>query len=97
MAASAYSRPTDRQTLDALRTVARALDAQCASVVGGTYYFVVGQKWALAVRPDDAGRFRLAACYGLTPAATMWATADDRSRLADLAREFKAEIQALRS
>lgn len=97
MAASPYSRPSDRQTVGALRTVACALGLHCASVVGGTYYFIVSDEWALAVRPDDAGRFRVTACYGRSDVATLWAQADDRSRLADLAREFKAEIEALRS
>lgn len=90
------ARPTDAQTIRALRTVARALDLQCASVVGGTYFFVVSDEWALSVRPDDAGRFRVGACYGSTEVATLWAVADDRLRLADLAGGFKAEIEALR-
>lgn len=90
------SRPTDAQTVRALRTVARALDLQCASVVGGTYYFPVSREWALSVRPDDAGRFRVGACYGSTEVATLWAVADDQARLRDLASGFKAESEALR-
>ncbi len=93
---SAARCPTDAQTVRALRTVARALDLQCASVVRGTYYFVLTGEWMLSVRPDDAGRFRVGACYGTTEVGTLWATADDQDRLLALAQQFKAEIEALR-
>lgn len=88
--------PTDAQTIRALRGVGAALATDCAWVVRGTYWFVVEDAWALGVQPDDAGRFRLRACYGAAEVATLWATADDLGRLADLARGFKAEIEALR-
>lgn len=88
--------PTDKQTLGALRLVGEVLDVDCARVADHSYWFVVGECWALGVRPDDAGRFKLRACYGATEVATLWATADDLGRLADLARGFKAEIEALR-
>ncbi len=77
-------------------SVARALDLQCASVVRGAYYFIVTDEWVLSVRPDDAGRFRVGACYGSTEVATLWSSADDQDRLLALAQQFKAEIQALR-
>ena len=94
--AAADRRPTDAQTIRALRAVARALDLQCASVARGTYYFLVSDEWVLSVRPDDAGRFRVGACYGVTEVGTLWATADDQARLTELAVGFKAEIEALR-
>lgn len=87
--------PTDRQTVEALRTVAGALDATCAYWHEGRFWFPVADTWALAVSPDDAGRFRLSACYGTEIAATLWATADDARRLADLARSLKAEAESL--
>ncbi len=93
---STHHRPTDAQTVRALRTVARALDLQCASVVRGSYLFVVSERWVLSVRPDDAGRFRVAACYGAREVGTLWSAADDLDRLAELAQGFKAEIEALR-
>lgn len=93
---TARRQPTDAQTLRALRVVARALDVPCAHVIDGTYYFVVGEVWALALSPDDAARFRLRACYGATEVGSLWTRAEDLGRLADLAQGFKAEITALR-
>lgn len=93
---AAEHKPTDVQTIRALRDVARALDVPCAHVVGGVYYFVVSETWALGIWPDDAGRFRLSACYGEIEVARLWATVEDPRRLADLAQDFKAEVQALR-
>ncbi len=89
-------RPTDRQTLVALRAVARALDLQCASVVDGSYYFIVSDEWALSISPDDAGRFVLQACYGSRQVARLWAFADNLGRLTELARDFKVAIEAQR-
>lgn len=88
--------PSDAQTIRALRTVGGVLGRGSAYVRDGGYWFVASEDWALGVFPDDAGRFRLRACYGGTEVATMWALAKDLGRLADLTRAFKAEITALR-
>lgn len=87
--------PTDRDTIDALRTIAGALDVSCAYWRSGRFWFLVSERWSLSVSPDSAGRFRLAACYGTTEAATLWASAHDRRRLADLALSLRAETDAL--
>lgn len=88
-------KPTDAETVAALKTVGSALGVSSSHVVDGVYYFIVGDAWALALSPDDAGRFRVGAFYGRTEVARLWSQAKDLGRLADLARGFKAEVEAL--
>jgi hypothetical protein len=87
--------PRDRDTITALRLVARALGAECAYWLDGRFWFPLSDSWALALSPDSAGRFRLAACYGRTEVATLWSLAGDWGRLADLAHDLLAETTAL--
>lgn len=89
------SPPTDRHTVAALRVVACVLGAGAAFYRDGSFYFDVGDGWLLRLAPDSAGRFRLAACYGATEVDRLWALAEDRRRLADLARGLRTEIAAL--
>jgi hypothetical protein len=88
-------RPTDRDTIEVLRLVARLMGATCTYTFAGAFYFPVDDRWSLRVSPDDAGRFRLQACHGGRPVATMWSLGVDRDRLADLVAGFRAEVQAL--
>lgn len=88
-------KPTDAQTLAALKVVGAALDIWSSRVIEGVYYFVVDDSWALSLSPDYAGRFRVGALYGRTEVATLWSLSTDMGRLADLARAFKAEVEAL--
>lgn len=88
-------RPSDRETVSVLRYVGRCMGAPCLYTIGGLFYFPVGGRWSLSVSPDDAGRFRLQACDGGRPVATMWCLGADRDRLADLVAGFQAEVQAL--
>lgn len=90
------SKPTDAQTLTALRTVGAALGVSSSHVVRGVYYFVVDDSWAFGLSPDDAGRFRVGAFYGRAEVATLWALANDLGRLADLAQAFRSEVEALK-
>jgi hypothetical protein len=87
--------PTDRQTVAALRTVADALGETCAYAYDGRFWFVVSDVWSLTLSPDDAGRFRLDACYGRTRVASLWCRAEDHRRLADLAVGLRVETDAL--
>lgn len=89
------TRPTDRDTITALRLVGRALGVSAAYWREGAFWFVLSDEWAMRLSPDDAGRFRLSACYGRTEVATLWARAGDRRRLALLAHDLRAEIDAL--
>lgn len=88
-------RPSDRQTLAALRRVGGLLDCGAAFVRDGRFYFEVSDRWLLALSPDDAGRFRLGACYGATEVATLWVLAEDHDRLAGLVQGLRSEIAAL--
>jgi hypothetical protein len=90
-------RPADRDTIAALRIVARLMGAPVTYVLGGRFYFPVDERWALAISPDDAGRFRVEACHGGRPVSTMWSLGIDRDRLADLVAAFLAEVDALRT
>lgn len=88
--------PTRLQTVIALRIVARELGADCAFQRDGRFYFELGSEgWLLALSPDDAGRFRVAALYGSTEVGTLWGLAGDHGRLAALARSLRAEVAAL--
>jgi hypothetical protein len=88
-------RPTDRDTITALRVVGRALGTDAAYQHDGGFHFILSGGWSLRLSPDDAGRFRLSACYGATRVATLWALARDRDRLADLALAARQEIADL--
>lgn len=89
------TQPLDRQTVAALRVVARVLDQDCAYVDDGRFVFPLDDGWALAIFPDSAGRFRISACYGRTEVATLWALAENPRRLADLAVGLRREVSAL--
>lgn len=89
------NRPADRETVAVLQIVALCMGATCSYALGGRFHFAVDDRWSLAVSPDDAGRFRLQACYGGRSVATMWCLGVDRDRLADLVAGFLAEVQAL--
>ena len=86
--------PTARDTIAALKTVALALEVECAWSQDGIFMFELGDGWALRVCPDSAGRFRLSACYGATEVARLWSRAGDLGRLAALARGLRAELAA---
>lgn len=88
-------RPTARETVAALRTIARLLGLDCAYARGGAFYFDLGGGWALGLFPDDAGRFRITALYGSTEVGRLWARSGDWGRLADLALGLRREIEAL--
>jgi hypothetical protein len=88
-------KPSIAQTLAALRLTARLTGQRCALAANGRFYFEVGGPWLLAVSPDDAGRFRVAACYGTREVATMWCRTEDSDRLADLVRSLRTEVKAL--
>lgn len=89
--------PTDRETVTALRLIARALEQECAYAEDGRFWFPLSDTWALAVSAEAGGRFRLSACYGQTEVCTLWALAHDRRRLADMAQGLRAEVHALRA
>lgn len=90
-----YLRPTNRQLLAALRRIGILLDAPCAYALDGRFYFPLGDGWALAISPDDAGRFRLGAFLGRREIATLWCSVADPGRLAALVLELRSEVSAL--
>jgi hypothetical protein len=87
--------PTSRDTIVALRVIARELGADCAWQHDGAFVFDLGGGWALRVRPDSAARFRLSACYGTAEVASLWSRVGDMGRLAALARSLQADVAAL--
>lgn len=87
--------PTTRSTVAALLVVGRVLGATAAYQRAGSFYFDLGDGWALRVSPDSAGRFRLSACYGQTEVDTMWSLTGDWHRLADLVQALRSQIAAL--
>lgn len=86
------SRTSNFRLARAAKTVAAALGHPEARYFAGGVYFDLSDGWRLALHRDVAGRIRVEACYGCRPAATMWADADDRDRLAGLALDLRAEI-----
>jgi hypothetical protein len=88
-------RPTDRELIRVLRRVALLLGNPPTFALGGRFFFVLGGGWALAISPDDAGRFRLGAFYGRREIATLWASTNDPGRLAALVLELRSEVSTL--
>lgn len=86
--------PTRIQTARALRTVAEALGEPYAYRVGARYFFPLGEGWYAAISPDDAGRFRVDACRGTAPVATLWSAAQDHDRLAGLIQGLRDQVAA---
>lgn len=88
-------RPTDRDTIAALRFVGECMGTGTTWQHAGRFYFPVDDRWSLAVSPHSAGRFRVEACFGGRPVATMYSLGMNRDRLADLVAAFRAEVEAL--
>lgn len=88
-------KPTDRQTIETLRFVARALETDAAYVFEGRFHFRLDSRWSVAISPESAGRFRVSVFRDGRERATLWVLAGDRDRLADLVLSAKAEVAAL--
>lgn len=88
-------KPTDRETIAALRRVGHVLGTTTAYVHAGRFHFRLDDRWSLAILPEDAGRFRVSVFRDGRERATLWAFAGDGDRLADLALAAQAEVLAL--
>lgn len=89
-------RPTISETASALKFIGRLLDAGSADYCfDGRFRFQLGGDWSILISADDAGRFRLDACYRSRVRATMWCAAADRARLRALVLAAKIEALAL--
>jgi Tfp pilus assembly ATPase PilU len=91
----AATKPTDRQTVAALRHVGAALGTSSAYVHRGRFHFRLDARWSLAISAEDAGRFRIAVFRDGRERAILWSLAGDLDRLADLALAARAEVLAL--
>lgn len=94
---NAAPQPSRFDTARALSVISGALGARYCWRVGERFYFPLGTgaDWYVALSPDSAGRFRLEACRGTRPVATLWAHALDFDRLAGLVHELHGELAAL--
>lgn len=89
-------KPSIRQFVRAAKIVGRAAGSQRASYCfDGRISVPLDNGWSLVISPDDAGRFRVAACRSGRARATMWALAGDDARLAELALTASLEAAAL--
>lgn len=88
-------KPDTRSLIDTLRFVGGLLDREIALVHEGRFYFPLDSRFAIAISPDFAGRFRVDVCTGVRVRATLWVLAHDRDRLADLVVAAKDEARAL--
>lgn len=88
-------KPDTRSLIDTLRFVGGLLDTEIALVFEGRFYFPLDSRWAIAISPDFAGRFRVDVCTGVQVRATLWVLVGDRDRLADLILGARDEAQAL--
>lgn len=89
------ARPTTAETVAALRCLRDALGQDDCYWSEGRFYFPLASDVALALSPDDAGRFRVEACLGMAPLATMWVLARDLDRLGSVAAALEIEAVAL--
>lgn len=56
----------------------------------GSYHFRLPlEGWTLAITPESAHRFRVEACRGTVPAATVWVGEDDLARLGAIVHELR--------
>jgi hypothetical protein len=89
-------KPNMRETADALRLVGRTLGVEKADYCfNGRFRFPLDAGWSLLLSPDDAGRFRLDACYRSTVRCSLWAQAEDGARLEALCLSAQHEAAAL--
>lgn len=88
--------PTTGQMVAALRLTADLLgEHEAAHCFGNRFLFPLDAGWSLAISADDAGRFRLEACYRSRIRATMWCRATDQRRLKALVLAARDEALAL--
>lgn len=89
-------KPTTRELGSALALASELLGATRADYCfEGRFRFRLGGGWSLVISADDAGRFRLQACYRSRVRRTLWCLADDRVRLAGLVVAAQQEAAAL--
>lgn len=82
--------PSPQRTWQVLLQVRRQLGASVCWLYKGTYHFSLAvEGWTLAISPDSAGRFRLSACRGAHPVATVWIDEDDWDRLDAVVGELR--------
>lgn len=77
-----------------LAAVGEQLGARRCFALAGSYYFPLGGRWHIAVAPQSAHRFRISACRGVRPAASLWSTESDDDRLAGVVAELVRLISA---
>lgn len=89
---------TPEQTWPMLLRVGAIMGEPVCWLYEGEYHFRMAvDGWTLAVSPDDAGRFRVSACRGAVPTATVWVQAHDSSRLEAVVRELREQAEAVLS
>jgi hypothetical protein len=89
-------RPTTAEIISALRFVGATLDAPRAEYCfEGRFRFRLDNDWSIVLSADDAGRFRLDACYRSRARATMWTASADRARLKALVLAARDEAAVL--
>lgn len=92
------TRPTPEQTWPVLLRVSALMGEPVCWLYDGEYHFRTAvDGWTLGVFPDDAGRFRLSACRGGVPTATVWVQSDDSSRLEAVVHELRERAEAVLS
>lgn len=84
--------PTVREFAAALRLVGRLSDDPHPTYIGcGRFSFTLSPDWRLVISRDEARRFRLDMVNSDRLRDSMWVTALDNQRLADLVRAAESE------
>lgn len=80
--------PSPARVDEVLLAVAGILGHRYCWLLDGAYHFAVTDGWTIAVTPESAARFKVAACRYGTPATTLWVIDGNETRLAALVVEL---------
>lgn len=76
-----------------LQRVAELLDVDRCFLYRRSYHFSLGEGWTIAITPESAGRFRVAACKWSRPVVPFWTLATDVDRLAGLVLDLAGGVR----
>lgn len=91
----AANRPTGRQTWETLVWLGELFGTDQCWLHDGAFHFKVpgDDELTISLTPESAQRFKVQSCRLTVPCATVWASVDDRARLAAVILDLNAEAR----